>query len=119
MASIGSSLFRLSSFKMWLFQAPAKEVKRKSAEYIEILFSIPPWIGDTAWIVGISEAGRLCIIDYANSAMAREAGAFRTCCFISHFSNFHMAHMVPTSRLCQAGPLSSPWHFEHPAGSVS
>lgn len=55
----------------------------------------------------------------ANSTMAREAGRFGTCCFISHFSNLHMARMVPTSGLPQAERLSGPWHFEHPAGSVS
>lgn len=35
--------------------------------------------------------------------MAWESGGFRACCFISCCSEFHMAHMVRTSRLCQAG----------------
>lgn len=55
----------------------------------------------------------------ANSSMAREAGDFRTCCLISCFSNFHMASVVPTSGLCQAGQLHCLWHSGHPAVSVT
>lgn len=35
------------------------------------------------------------------------------------FSSFHMAPVVPTSGLCQAGQLHCLWHFQHPAVSVS
>lgn len=51
--------------------------------------------------------------------MAREAVDFRTCCLISCFSNFHMASVVPSTGLCQAGQLHCLWHFGYPAVSVS